>query len=181
MYGLINMAIKQLVIDNYGTQGWQAVKAKASVNEEYFELLTVYDDAITYNLVKGASEVTGKSASEILQLFGRYWVNYASQAGYEPLIKLFGPNFKDCLVNLNRMHEHMGAMMPGLIPPEFEITKEISSTEFELMYKSQRAGLGPMVIGLLEALALRYGINKLELKELSQQENNSCKFLVKWS
>jgi hypothetical protein len=174
------MAIKQLVIDHYGSQGWQEVKTKASVQEDYFELLTVYDDAITYNLVKGASEVTGKSASEVLHLFGKYWVNYASQAGYEPLLKLFGPNFKDCLVNLNRMHEHMGAMMPGLIPPEFEISKEISNTEFELIYKSQRPGLGPMVTGLLEALAIRYGINNLELKEMPQ-ESNSCRFLIKWS
>lgn len=181
MYGLINMAIKQLVIDHYGLQGWQAVKAKASVHEEYFELLTVYDDAITYNLVRGASEVTGKSPSEVLHLFGGYWVNYASQAGYEPLLKLFGPNFKDCLANLNRMHEHMGAMMPGLIPPEFEITKEISDTEFELMYKSQRPGLGPMVTGLLEALAKRYGISHLLLKEIPQENNNCCRFLIKWS
>jgi hypothetical protein len=180
MYGLINMAIKQLVIDHYGSQGWVEVKTKASVKEDYFELLTVYDDAITYNLVKSASEVTGKSPSEVLQLFGKYWVTYASQAGYEPLLKLFGPNFKDCLVNLNRMHEHMGAMMPGLIPPEFEISKEISNTEFELIYKSQRPGLGPMVTGLLEALAIRYGINNLELKEISQ-ESNSCRFLIKWS
>ena len=74
----------------------------------------------------------------------------------------------------------MGAMMPGLIPPEFEISKEISNTEFELIYKSQRPGLGPMVTGLLEALAIRYGINNLELKEISQ-ESNSCRFLIKWS
>jgi len=180
MYGLINMAIKQLVIDHYGSEGWQEVKTRASVKEEYFELLTVYDDSITYNLVKGASEVTGKTPGEVLQLFGKYWVTYASQAGYEPLLKLFGPNFKDCLVNLNRMHEHMGAMMPGLIPPEFEISKEISNTEFELIYKSQRSGLGPMVTGLLEALAMRYGIQNLELKEISQ-ESNSCRFLIKWS
>jgi hypothetical protein len=181
MYGLINMAIRQLVIDAHGIEGWQTVKNKASLNEDNFELLTVYDDSITYKLVKSASEVTGKNPNEILHLFGMYWVGYASKAGYEPLLKLFGPNFKECLANLNRMHEHMGAMMPGLIPPEFEISKEVTDTEFEILYKSQRNGLSPMVSGLLEALAQRYGISEIKIEKIQDLDESSCRFKVKWS
>ena len=184
MYGLINMAIKQLVLDNFGESGWQNVLEKSGVKQNYFELLSVYDDQITYQLVGGACEVTGKRPEEILHLFGGYWIHYAIKAGYEPLLKLFGPNFKECLQNLNRMHEHMGAMMPGLIPPEFELENEISSTEYHILYRSKRAGLAPMVSGLLSALASRYGIHNLMIEQLKRSEDQEAgteRFHLKWS
>jgi hypothetical protein len=181
MYGLINMAIKQLVIDNIGEAGWREVQDKSQVKQNYFELLTVYDDDITYKLVGGASEVTGKKPEEILHLFGSYWIEYAVNAGYEPLLNLFGPTFKECLFNLNKMHNHMGAMMPGLIPPEFEVEKEISPTEFDILYRSKRAGLTPMVSGLLDALGKRYQL-KVEVSYLGRTEDNlSDRFRIKWN
>ena len=182
MYGLINMAIKQLVLDNYGEPGWHQVLEKSTIKQSQFELLTVYDDAITYKLVEGACAVTGKPASEILDLFGRYWVKYAAHAGYEPLFKLFGPTFKECLFNLNRMHDHMGAMMPGLVPPEFYIEKEISPTEYHLIYISQRAGLAPMVGGLMIGLSDRYGIQNLAVEHLGKTEDGKGdRFHIKWT
>lgn len=183
MYGLINMAIKQLVLDNFGEVGWQSVLEKSGVKQNYFELLSVYDDKITYQLVGGACEVTGKKPEEILHLFGGYWIDYAVKAGYEPLLNLFGPTFKECLQNLNRMHDHMGAMMPGLVPPEFELENEISPTEYHLIYRSQRPGLAPMVSGLIVALAGRYGIKDVSIKHLGPCEDNENgqRFHIKWA
>jgi hypothetical protein len=182
MYGLINMAIKQLVLDNFGESGWQKVLDESQVKQNYFELLTVYEDDVTYKLVQGACAVTGMQAPDILKLFGKYWVNYAAVAGYEPLLKLFGPTLKECLFNLNKMHEHMGAMMPGLIPPEFNIEKEISSNEIILLYGSKRPGLSPMVSGLLEGLALRYNVQNLNVSPLGKTPDEAYeRFLVKWN
>jgi len=100
MYGLINMAIKQLIIDNFGEEGWQSIRNDALVKENVFELLTPYEDAITYNLIQSACKFSKKSPSEILHLFGGYWIIYAENAGYGPLIQLFGPTYKECLLNL---------------------------------------------------------------------------------
>lgn len=182
MYGLINMAIKQLVLDNFGESGWQKVLDEAKVKQTNFEMLTIYDDEITYKLVGGACAVTGKSAEEILKLFGSYWVKYAAGAGYEPLFKLFGPTFKECMMNLNRMHEHMGAMMPGLIPPQFDLEEELGEKEVILQYSSQRQGLAPMVSGLIEALAQRYGITNLLVTQLERKPDIEAeRFQIKWS
>lgn len=180
MYGMINTAIKQLVMDQMGEAGWQKVLEKAGVQQSNFELLSTYDDQITYRLVAGVCEMTGKSAEEILHAFGNYWVNYASHAGYEPLFKLFGPDFLTCLKNLNRMHDHMGAMMPGLVPPEFEVEKEISGNELLLLYRSERKGLAPMVSGLLESLGKRYGKNVSSQYQGLAEDQRSHRFSVKW-
>ena len=75
----------------------------------------------------------------------------------------------------------MGAMMPGLIPPEFEIEKEISPTEFLILYRSKRVGLTAMVSGLLEALGKRYQL-KVEVNYLGRTEDNlSDRFHIKWN
>ncbi len=182
MYGLINMAIKQLVLDNFGESGWQKVLDEAKVKQTNFEMLTIYNDDITYKLVGGACAVTGKSAEEILKLFGAYWVKYAAGAGYEPLFKLFGPTFKECMINLNRMHEHMGAMMPGLIPPEFNLEEDIAESEIILQYKSQRKGLAPMVSGLIQALSERYEVKNLQVNQLERKESIEAeRFQIKWN
>ena len=182
MYGLINMAIKQLVIENHGETGWIQVKEKAAVTQNYFETLNAYDDKITYNLVFAISEVTGTPVEELLRVFGSYWLSYASKAGYEPLLKMFGPSFKECLMNLNTMHGQMGAMMPGLVPPHFEIETQIAEKEFILAYTSQREGLAPMVVGLLEGLGKRYNLSDLVITSLGKSANKKTdRFLVKWN
>jgi len=79
------------------------------------------------------------------------------------------------------MHDHMGAMMPGLVPPIFDLEKEITPTHFSLLYTSSREGLAPMVSGLLKALASRYGINEIEITHQGKTENlESDRFLIKW-
>jgi hypothetical protein len=71
--------------------------------------------------------------------------------------------------------------MPGLIPPEFEIEKEISPTEFLILYRSKRVGLTQMVSGLLEALGKRYQL-KVEVSYLGRTEDNlSDRFRIKWN
>ena len=182
MYGLINMAIKQLVIDQHGELGWEKVLEKSGVKEKNFEMLTVYDDSITYNLVGGACAVTGKPASDILHAFGVYWIQYAAKAGYEPLLKLFGPTMKECLYNLNRMHDHMGAMMPGLIPPEFHIHEEKGPQDYILAYGSQRQGLSPMVGGLLIGLGQRYGVKDMKVEYIGKSADQKSElFHIQWN
>lgn len=181
MYGLINMAIKQLVIDKMGEAAWESILEKSQVKQSHFELLSVYEDDITFKLVEGVCSFSGKTQAEILNLFGTYWVSYATSAGFGPLLKLFGPTFKECLYNLNKMHDHIGALMPGLIPPSFEIEKENSSRDVILLYKSTRSGLSPMVSGLLSTLGARYEIVNLQIEHLGKSNDGlSERFSIKW-
>jgi hypothetical protein len=54
------------------------------------------------------------------------------------------------------MHGHMGAMMPKLNPPRFRV-EDTASDQIIVHYYSHREGLAPMVIGLLDGLARRFG------------------------
>ena len=155
MYGLVNQAIKDLVVTRFGESEWLKICQFAKIDTTDFVSMQYYPDELTYGLVGSASKNLLISPEVILHEFGKYFILYTDKAGYGSLMQLFGQDFKSCLKNLNNLHSRMGMSMPQLSPPKFNF-KEISSTEYEVEYYSKRAGLCPMVTGLLEGLAAKY-------------------------
>jgi hypothetical protein len=155
MYGMINQAIKDLVCHQAGEDIWLEICRETEMDPEGFEALTPYPDRLTYKLVGAAAKRLETTQEELLKRFGRHWIIYTGEQGYGEVMRLFGKDFRSCLANLNRMHGHMGAMMPQLKPPRFTVTED-SPESITVHYYSEREGLGPMVVGLLEGLAEKY-------------------------
>lgn len=180
MYGLVNKAIHDLVVNNHGRETWDEIRRKAGMEDESFVSLKSYPDKLTYNLVGAASEVLGAEASDILQAFGEHWVLYTAKEGYGDMLDFAGSTLKEFLGNLDMLHLRVQNMMPHLKPPKFECI-EVSESEVELLYYSDREGLTPMVIGLLHGLGKRFNeevvIQQLEKSELNDE---SARFSVKW-
>lgn len=155
MYGLINRAIQDMVCEYHGHEVWEKIKAKADVEESRFLVLHSYPDDLTHRLVKAASDILHMSSGEIMQAFGRYWVEYTGKAGYQELMEMAGETLPDFLNNLDELHSRIGIQFPELKPPEFDADQTDDST-IELHYQSSREGLAPMVVGLLEGLGERF-------------------------
>jgi hypothetical protein len=166
MYGLVNQAVKDLVCDRFGEDQWKAVCTGARLNPDDFEPMKSYSDQVTYDLVASASALLGIPAESILEAFGDYWITFTANHGYGEMMNMFGRDFKTCLRNLNRMHGHMGAMMPDLMPPRFNVV-EVDSLNLVVHYFSTREGLGPMVVGLLKGLARKYG-DRVEISHVAK-------------
>ncbi len=155
MYGLVNKAVKDLVLNKFGKDSWDKIRKEAKLQISDFEGMKTYDDSITYDLVGAASKILNLPAEAILKAFGEYWVLFTAQEGYGDLMDLFGHDLKTCIKNLNSMHGRMGAMMPDLKPPRFVVTCP-SDDLIEIEYHSTRLGLAPMVSGLLEGLIKKF-------------------------
>jgi hypothetical protein len=73
-----------------------------------------------------------------------------------------GGTFPEFLANLDGMHTRIQLAFPDLRPPSFavsEVATEGGRTgHLTLDYHSERLGLAPLVLGLLEGLGLRFGI-----------------------
>ncbi len=155
MYGLVNKAVKDLVISSFGDDAWTEI-AKAADVEPHFISMDTYDDAVTYRLVEEASKRLDVPAEDLLRKFGEYWITYTASEGYGPIVDMFGESLEEFLRHLgNDLHGRVAMTMPDLHPPEFA-TEEIGPSHFHVHYKSHRQGLSPMVLGLLEGLAARY-------------------------
>lgn len=157
MYGLVNRALQQLVCTSKGEDTWHNIRCKAHVEDEVFMRMDAYPDEITYNLVGAASEVLATPAPELLREFGRYWTRYTLVEGYGAMLNDLGPTFQEALAALDAMHARVALLYPALKPPTFRVA-ELDEDSFSLHYYSNRPSLGPMVHGLVEGLAERFGI-----------------------
>jgi len=179
MYGLVNRAIEQLVVSLRGEAGWRGVCAHANLASDGFVSMQSYDDEITYRLVTSVSERMGIPADDVLEGFGEYWITYTAAEGYGAMMNSGGNSLREFLENLNDMHGRVESIFPQLKLPQFRVS-DISETEYLLHYASSRAGLAPMVIGLVKGLAKRFNQNvdvHLQLPRATPQDEDI--FLVR--
>jgi hypothetical protein len=158
MYGMVNQAIKDLVVTRFGESKWEEICELSNVPPSDFVFMQYYPDKLTYDLVGAVSTKLNLAPQVVLEEFGKHWVLYTAKEGYGPIMDMFGSDFKSCLKNLNNLHSRMGMAMPNLTPPKFGFVEKAPNL-FEVSYKSKRPGLCPMVVGLLKGLAQKYNVN----------------------
>jgi hypothetical protein len=168
MYGLVNRAIEDLVTQGYGSDVWERIKREADVDIDVFVRMEAYPDDISYRLIAAASKVLDQSADQILGDFGRFWPRYTGREGYGEILDAAGSSLWEFLFNLDELHSRVGLIYPNLQPPSFSCT-DVTDQSLELHYYSERAGLAPMVVGLLEGLSLIFDtpvlISRTQCKE----------------
>lgn len=152
MYGMVNNAIKELILAEYGPDIWQQVKSRAEVEDEVFLSNEPYPDEITYRLIQATSSELEVAPEAVLHRFGMWWVLKTGREGYGHLMNSGGKTLREFLINLPNFHTRIMMMFPELRPPEFEC-EDTESGALRLHYRSTRKGLAPFVGGLLQGLA----------------------------
>ena len=180
MYGLVNKAIKDLIVDNHGVEKWNEICVLSDFYDFEFMGFNTYPDQLTFELVKNASKVLNTDSSVLLEAFGEYWILYTANEGYGELLDITGSTLPDFLGNLDMLHNHISNVMPKLIAPHFS-TRNETSNSVELIYRSERLGLIPMLHGLIKGLGKRFNltvtVKQIEFANESKKENV---FLITW-
>lgn len=156
MYGLVNQSLQGFIVKQYGKESWDAIRSKAGVEVGTFVSMESYPDSMTYQLVGAASESLSVDAEEILNGFGRHWVLVTGREGYGELLSMSGETLPEFLANLNNLHTRVGLAFQKLQPPEFRVLQD-DGQQLRLQYISERDGLAPFVVGLLEGLGEVFG------------------------
>ncbi|MEO1449671.1 MAG: heme NO-binding domain-containing protein [Bacteroidota bacterium] len=151
MYGIVNDAIKGLVVENYGENTWEKVKSESKVEVDFFLNHESYPDKITYDLAIAASKVLDTPLDQILIAFGEYWVLVTAKQKYGHLVEAGGYTLKDFLHYLPNLHDRVMLQFPNLRPPEFRIS-DTTDKSLHLHYISERPGLQDFVRGLISGL-----------------------------
>lgn len=171
MYGMINKAVQELVTTKFGEDKWREIHRKANVTEPAFINMVKYPDEMTHRLVGAASEVLGAPAEAIMEDFGEYWTVYAAEKGFGHLLDFAGDNIVDFLINLDSMHTRVALTFHHLEPPSFRVT-DVTPTTVRLHYYSKRAGLGPVVIGMIKGLGKRLNTAVAVKREKNRNEGH---------
>jgi hypothetical protein len=180
MYGLVNKAIKDLVITKFGEDKWQEICELTNFHDGEFVSMNPYPDSLTYDLVKNAARVLKADAPVILEAFGEYWILYTADEGYGDLMDLTGSSFTEFLANLDMLHYRINNIMPDLAAPQFSIRNE-QENSVELEYRSHREGFVPMLYGLIKGLGKRFEL-EVAVKQIQEKnaENDCHVFLITW-
>jgi len=155
MYGLVNKAIADLVIDSHGHQTWNAILREAELDTDPVAVMDVYDDDITFGLVEAASRVLKTPADTILEQFGQHWISHVASEGWAEVLAMGGPNLRDFLSGLDRLHATVSSAMTAATMPSFNV-RSSTATSIEIDYLSVRKGLAPMVTGLFIGLCAHF-------------------------
>jgi hypothetical protein len=154
MYGLVNKAVKGLVLEQFGEETWEKIRQTAQAPDD-FVAMQGYDDSLTYRLVGAAVEVLGVPAEQILHAFGEYWVLKTAAIHYADMMNSTGSNLFVFLQNLDAMHSRIKVSMPDLNPPSFRV-KSLGEGLLQVDYFSSRDGLLPFVVGLIHGLSKHF-------------------------
>ena len=152
MYGLVNLAIEELVTQVAGKPVWETIKQEVGFNDPGFVILDPYPDELTFALVGSASKHLNMEPADVLHAFGKHWILFTAEKGYGELMTSTADNLIDFLDNLDAMHARVEMSIEGLDLPSFDLEPLTDST-WTLRYFSSRQGLAPMVSGLVEGLA----------------------------
>lgn len=155
MYGLVNKGMADLVTARFGAAKWDEIRRRAGVADEVFLAMKSYPDEVTYRLVGAAAEVLGVPGETLLTAFGEYWVEFTGASGHGEIMNAAGDTLEEFLGNLDLMHARVALAFPELRPPSFRLDR-LAPGLLDLHYVSTRAGLAPLVVGLLQGLAKRF-------------------------
>ncbi|WP_396194474.1 heme NO-binding domain-containing protein [Flavobacterium sp.] len=158
MYGIVNKAIKELVVANFGEEKWEIIREKSGVDIDFFLSNEPYDDEITFRLATAVSEEMEMTIEEVLTAFGEWWILKTTKDKYASLMDSGGSTLKEFILNLPNFHNRLMLVYPKLSPPEFKISA-VMNNSLHLHYVSNRVGFQEFVRGLLQGLAKRFQEN----------------------
>ncbi|MEL7154967.1 MAG: heme NO-binding domain-containing protein [Actinomycetota bacterium] len=149
---MVNRAIMDLAVSIGGQDTWAQICRQAGLPFQSFSNTTVYDDAVTYDLVAAAADVLDLDPADVLEQFGRHWILFTGREGWGPLFDMAGDTLLDFVEGLDTLHARVQASMPECRMPSFSVTRADDGV-LTVAYQSDRHGLAPMVLGLLGGLA----------------------------
>lgn len=181
MYGIVNKAIEELVVENFGQEKWDTIKIKSGVDVDFFISTEPYDDDITFKLAEAVSEEMNMPLTDVLIAFGEWWILKTGKEKYGYLMESGGKNFKEFIINLPLFHNRVMMIYPKLTPPEFRIT-DITDSSLHLHYYSKRIGLQEFVRGLIQGLAKFYACH-VDIELILSREKNADheEFMITWN
>jgi hypothetical protein len=181
MYGLVNKALKSMVLTHHGEETWQKILQQAQLENPVFISTESYPDHLTYALVGGAAEVLTQAVPELLEAFGYFWATHTAVIEYPELMARGGSTLKDFLRNLPNFHTHVTLMLPRLEPPDF-VFEESGADSILMHYHSNREGLAPFAYGIFKGLGKVFEEN-VEVTQVAHKHEGADHdiFKVTWS
>ncbi len=156
MHGLVNRSIQCFIRDTYGVRIWREVSEKIDLPLAGFEAMLLYEDQLTFDLIKAAARLLRQDEGEFLESLGGYLVTHENVGSVRRLLRFGGEAFEDFLRSLEELPDRARIAVPDLELPNLKLN-ECGQGHFELRCIWQYDAFGHVVMGVLRGMADDYG------------------------
>lgn len=159
MNGLINRAIEVFVRDGYGDALWSEVVGELALDEAAFEPLMPCAPEVTERLVAALAARLRRAPDDLLEDLGTYLVSQPRTEAVRRLLRFGGVDFEDFLHSLEDLPGRARLAMPEFSLPEIRLHTDGAGRYRVVPGACPQAGLrlGPVLVGMLRAMADDYG------------------------
>ncbi|XP_068911274.1 soluble guanylate cyclase 89Db-like [Tenebrio molitor] len=168
MYGMLLESVQHFVRLEYGEEVWQKALQMSECKHTVFNTHQVYPDHIMGSLASVLAQITSQSYESFMNFFGKCFVRFFSNYGYDMTIKATGRFFTDFLESVDNIHIQFTLSYPKMKSPSMYVT-EVDENGCVLVYRSGRQGFTHYVMGQLCQIAGDIFNLKLETTVLSQE------------
>ena len=169
MHGIVHSGLRNYVVQRHGLDAWKQLVRMAGVEDAFYLVTDVYDDADAVALVDAASRMTGHSVDAIHEDFGEFLTPALLRLNYA----LIRPNWKTKELLLNTedtIHRHVRRRVEGAKPPPLEF-EDTGRNSVRLYYRSPRRMPG-VARGIMRGIAAHFG-ERISINEQRQEDGTS--------
>ncbi|KAG4074461.1 hypothetical protein HA402_015750 [Bradysia odoriphaga] len=166
MYGMLLESVQHFVQEQFGDHIWKkAIRATGATNT-VFNTHQIYPDNLMPDLAEALSALTGESFDYFMDYFGKCFVRFFTNFGYDKMLKATGRYFCDFLQSVDNIHLQMRFTYPKMKSPSMQLT-ETDDNGAVLVYRSNRTGFSKYFMGLLyEIASMFYGLENIDVRVL---------------
>ncbi|XP_055371679.1 soluble guanylate cyclase 89Db-like [Condylostylus longicornis] len=152
MYGMLLESVQHFVQTEFGEHVWNQALQASQCKHTSFKTHQVYPDNLMPDLAQSLSAITGKSFDYFMNYFGKCFVRFFSNFGYDKIIRASGRYFADFLQSMDNLHNQMRFTYPKMKSPSMQLAMADENGAV-LIYKSGRTGFSRYFMGQLTEIA----------------------------
>ncbi|KAM8704401.1 hypothetical protein ACLKA7_008931 [Drosophila subpalustris] len=155
MYGMLYESVQHYVQEEYGLEIWTKVCRIVDCKHNSFKTHQIYPDKLMPDIAAALSACTGESFDFCMNFFGKCFVRFFSNFGYDKMIRSTGRYFCDFLQSIDNIHLIMRFTYPKMKSPSMQLTS-MDDCGAVILYRSGRTGMSKYLIGQMTEVAREF-------------------------
>lgn len=158
MHGLVHIALRAFVLEDYGEASWDNALREADVKDEQsiLDASTQYPDSATVAVVVAATRALQIALDKLLHAFGEFFVHWLDDLDQLRVLDAMGDTLEQVLTNVNALHHTLSRMHSSSEFPTLGVSGALTTGNLLISYASVRGHLlEPFLLGVLQALSER--------------------------
>ncbi|KAH8276814.1 hypothetical protein KR026_001374 [Drosophila bipectinata] len=172
MYGMLYESVQHYIQQEYGMDTWKKICQIVDCKHQSFKTHQIYPDKLMPDIAAALSACTGESFDFCMNFFGRCFVRFFSNFGYDKMIRSTGRYFCDFLQSIDNIHVQMRFTYPKMKSPSMQLTN-VDDDGAVILYRSGRTGMSKYLIGQMTEVAKEfYGLDMTAY--VLESQNDIC-------